>query len=80
LLTPVYYLSPRLNKEWLERTLQEGFAGVRHCVFPPDSFDNALRLLHQLGYSGSLWDLLLAEKTGRRRGGKMAESQTKGGG
>ncbi|MFA5072973.1 MAG: lipid biosynthesis B12-binding/radical SAM protein [Nitrospirota bacterium] len=64
LLKPVYYLSPQVDKTWLEETLQKGFDGVRHCVFPPDAYDNSLQILHKLGYSGPMWDLLLP---GRKR-------------
>jgi hypothetical protein len=59
MLHPVYYLSPQVDKEWLEKTLTEAFEGVRHCLFPPDSMDNSLQILHKLGYTGPMWDLLL---------------------
>ncbi|OGW48329.1 MAG: lipid biosynthesis B12-binding/radical SAM protein [Nitrospirae bacterium GWC2_57_9] len=59
LLKPVYYLAPGLDKKWLEETLTKAFTGVRHCVFPPDAMDNNLQILHKLGYTGPMWDLLL---------------------
>lgn len=59
MLKPVYYISPLVDKSWLEETLTKAFADVRHCVFPPDSFDNSLRILHKLGYSGTLWEMLV---------------------
>lgn len=62
MLKPVYYISPAIQKDWLEKTLTDAFAGVRHCIFPPDIFDRSLRTLHKLGYSGTLWDLLLQDK------------------
>jgi len=58
MLKPVYYISPFVDKHWMEETLTRAFADMKHCVFPPDSFDNSLRILHKLGYSGTLWDLL----------------------
>jgi len=72
LLKPTYYLSPSIEKAWLEQTLTEAFAKTRDCVFPPDAVDNSLRVLHKLGYTGALWDLLLprqegGEKKNRRR-------------
>jgi len=68
LLESVYYIAPGLEKEWLEKTLTEGFAGIRHCVFPPDAMDGSLQFLHKLGYSGSLWDMLVpADKKSRRQ-------------
>jgi lipid biosynthesis B12-binding/radical SAM protein len=58
MLKPVYYISPSVDKHWMEETLTGAFADMKHCVFPPDAFDNSLRILHKLGYSGTLWDLL----------------------
>ena len=49
----------RVDKKWLEETLTKAFADVRHCVFPPDAMDNSLQVLHKLGYTGPMWDLLL---------------------
>lgn len=67
LLHPVYYLSPDVEKNWLEETLTKAFADVRHCVFPPDAMDNSLQILHKLGYTGPMWDLLLPGKKPRER-------------
>lgn len=52
LVDSVYYLSPGLDRTWLEQALRDGFAGVRHCVFPPDSFDRGLSVLYRLGSPG----------------------------
>ncbi len=59
MLKPVYYISPGVDKAWMEKTLTEAFEGVRHCLFPPDTMDNSLQILHKLGYTGPMWDLLL---------------------
>lgn len=59
LLDPIYYIAPEVDQAWLEHTLTEGFKGHRHCVFPPDALDSSLQFLHKLGFSGSLWDVLL---------------------
>ncbi len=68
LLEPAYYLSPSVDRDWLERTLTEAFATTRQVVFPPDRFDIGLRLLHKFGHSGMLWDLLL-QPARKARGG-----------
>ena len=73
LLKPVYYLSPAVDKQWLEDTLTKAFAGVRHCVFPPDAMDSSLQMLHKLGYTGPLWDLLLPNKKPRERARHAAQ-------
>ena len=73
LLEPVYYIAPGIDRQWLEETLTEAFSGIRHCVFPPDSLDSSLQFLHKLGYSGSLWDMLVPGKEGwkeRKRHGQ----------
>jgi len=67
MLKPVYYISPRVDKKWMEETLTRSFKGVRHCVFPPDTYDSSLQVLHKLGYTGPMWDLLLPGKQARER-------------
>lgn len=67
LLEPVYYISPNIDKAWLEQTLTEGFKGIRNCIFPPDAMDSSLQFLHKMGYSGCLWDMLLDGKEKRKR-------------
>jgi radical SAM superfamily enzyme YgiQ (UPF0313 family) len=67
MLQPVYYLSPLVDRKWLEETLTEAFSNSRHCIFPPDKVDSSLRMLHKLGYAGTLWDLLIPGSKSRRR-------------
>lgn len=67
MLEPVYYISPEIDKNYLEKTLTEAFANIRHCIFPPDTFDDRIRILHKLGYAGTLWDMLLHSKATRRQ-------------
>jgi lipid biosynthesis B12-binding/radical SAM protein len=67
LLDPIYYISPDIDKGWLEATLTKEFAGVRHCVFPPDAMDKNVQMLHKLGYVGSVWDLLTPGREKRRK-------------
>lgn len=67
MLKHVYYLSPSIDKKWLEDTLTEAFANTRHCIFPPDVMDNNLRMLHKMGYSGPLWDMLIPSDKVRQR-------------
>jgi lipid biosynthesis B12-binding/radical SAM protein len=69
LLEPVYYLSPKVERAWLERTLTEAFAGIRHIVFPPDAFEDKLRTLFKLGYAGPMWDMLAKPRAAKRETG-----------
>ena len=59
LLKSVYYIAPNIDKQWLRETLTKAFSGIRHCIFPPDAGDTTLQFLHKLGYSGSMWDMLI---------------------
>ncbi|HPO13692.1 MAG TPA: lipid biosynthesis B12-binding/radical SAM protein [Candidatus Hydrogenedentes bacterium] len=65
LLEPVYYIAPGIDPTWLTDTLTAAFSGVRNCVFPPDSLDDSLAFLHKLGYTGSLWDMLIPKNSTR---------------
>ena len=67
LLEPAYYIAPGLDRVWLEETLTAGFAGMRNCVFPPDALDSSLAFLHKLGYSGSLWEMLIPGNPGNKQ-------------
>ena len=67
LLDPIYYLSPQVDRQWLEATLTEAFAKLRHVVFPPDALDRTLQFLFKLGYTGSLWDMLVEPRSAHRR-------------
>lgn len=62
LLDPVYYIAPGIDRDWLEKTLTDGFAGLRHCVFPPDLLDSSLAFLYRLGHVGFLWDMVLTKR------------------
>jgi lipid biosynthesis B12-binding/radical SAM protein len=67
LLKPTYYVSPAVDQQWLEKTLTDAFAGVRHCIFPPDAMEGSLQVLHKLGYTGPLWDMLISRERTRKR-------------
>ncbi|MBF0384410.1 MAG: lipid biosynthesis B12-binding/radical SAM protein [Candidatus Omnitrophica bacterium] len=65
LLESVYYISPALDRQWLEKTMLEGFKDHRCCFFPADKFESSIKFLHQMGYSGSLWEMLSPNKMRR---------------
>lgn len=59
LLESVYYISPGLDEKWLEKTLTEAFADKFNCIFPPNSMDDKLHILHKMGFSSSkAYDML----------------------
>jgi radical SAM superfamily enzyme YgiQ (UPF0313 family) len=67
LLEPVYYISPSIDRKWLEEILRESFDTARSVIFPPDKYESTLQFLHKLGYAGSLWEMLLDENSISRR-------------
>ena len=73
LLEPVYYIARGMDKQWMEKTLTDAFSGVRNCIFPPDSRDSSLQFLHSLGYTGSLWEMLITKDGKRRRDGRRTK-------
>ena len=62
LLNSTYYISPNIEKKWLEQALTEGFENVRNCLFPPDSHESLLKVIHKLGYSGLMLDKFISRK------------------
>lgn len=74
LLEPFYYISPGVDREWLEKTLKSGFAGLRHCVFPPDALDSSLQFLYKMGHAGFLADMLIRDIPRARRRRKRHET------
>jgi lipid biosynthesis B12-binding/radical SAM protein len=62
LLKPVYYISPQVDQTWLQEQLTEAFSKTKNCIFPPDAYDEKLKILHAMGYPGTLWNLLLSGK------------------
>ena len=77
-LCPNVHLSidkaPEKQATWmvteLEKTLTDGFAGLRNCVFPPDILDSSLQFLYKLGHVGFLWDMVQPRRKrarGKRR-------------
>ena len=76
LLEPVYYIAPGIERAWLEKTLTDAFSGMRNCVFPPDALDSSLAFLHKMGYSGSLWEMLIPGNARRNRKTKHGTSKS----
>jgi lipid biosynthesis B12-binding/radical SAM protein len=81
ILEPVYYVAKEIDRDWLEKTLTEGFAGRVNCVFPPDAMDDKLVILHKMGFSGNGYDMLVQQsESPRRRAMKAGNKPEKKGG
>jgi lipid biosynthesis B12-binding/radical SAM protein len=66
IIEPIYYFSKNIDRDWLEKTMTEGFADRINCVFPPDALDEKLIILHKMGYSGSGYDMLVKQSESPR--------------
>lgn len=66
IIEPVYYFSPHVERDWLEKTLTDGFADKFNCVFPPDALDDKLHMLHKLGFGGTAYDMLIGKRKRNR--------------
>ncbi len=53
LLDSVYYFSPALDRDELEKRLTEAFADRRDIIFPPDAINAQLQFLHRMKRLGA---------------------------
>jgi radical SAM superfamily enzyme YgiQ (UPF0313 family) len=66
LVEPHYYFSPAVPRDILETTLREGFADSPLCLYPPEKgMENGIAL-HQKGFCGPMWEMLLGRRPPRR--------------
>jgi len=59
LLRPVFYHAPGLDPDALNARLARAFARRRDRIFPPESGQDRMAVLHRLGFRGVLWDTLI---------------------
>lgn len=64
LLRPVYYFSPAIDVNEMNRKIIEEAEKNRRCIFPPEKGKLMIDAMHAFGYRGLLWDELL-KVTGR---------------
>ncbi len=60
LLKPVFYFSPDIEPETMNKTLAEAFKHQRQRIFPPSACQEKLKLLRRFGYRGPLWETLIS--------------------
>jgi radical SAM superfamily enzyme YgiQ (UPF0313 family) len=60
LLRPVFYFSPHVNVEHMNREIEASFRHKRQRIFPPSSGQAKLKALHGFGFEGSQWHALLS--------------------
>jgi len=69
LLKPIFYFSPKIDIEFMNRTIEKEAGGRREFIFPPDKAQMTIDAMNRFGYKGLLWDMLVSfsKDTGRRR-------------
>lgn len=58
----VYYHSPEVDLDWLHNYLVESFKVKRNWIFPWAGVAERNRYMHNSGFRGPLWDLLLKKR------------------
>lgn len=69
LLEAKFYLSPGVTREFLSEAISRSFGTRIDRIWPPDRDIEKVKIFHQLGYRGPIWDLLLGRSRERRRRG-----------
>ena len=59
LFEPVYYVSPAVDKAWMERQVAQSWAGRRDRIFPPHEGQRAASVLRAFGWKGLLWERMI---------------------
>ncbi len=57
LLKPCYYLSPLVDKNWMNGMLKSAFHKRKDRFFPPEEGYMRMRALKLFGFKGLLWDM-----------------------
>ena len=59
LFEPVYYLSPIVDKAWMDRRVTEAWARRPDRIFPPEQGIRVTSKLRAIGWKGLLWERLI---------------------
>jgi len=65
LLNPVFYFSPQVTQEYIEKKLCQSFKGRIDRIFLYGDLGIKINALHMMGHDGPLWDKLLLRKQER---------------
>jgi lipid biosynthesis B12-binding/radical SAM protein len=66
LLKPSYYVSPLVDKDWMDLTITDAFHRSKDRFFPPEKGAMRMRALKVFGFKGLLWDMAINYKTKSR--------------
>lgn len=57
LLKPVYYISPDVDKDWMDASLVSAFKRRKDRYFPPEKGYMRMQAIKIFGFKGLLWDM-----------------------
>ena len=67
LLEPVFYFSPKIERDYMKHRLQQEWDSREDRVFPVTGTNSQLAILYNLGFAGPLWDKLLPRQRPARK-------------
>ena len=59
LFEPVYYVSPKVDKAWMDRRVTDAWARRQDRIFPPEQGVRVTSKLRAVGWKGLLWERLI---------------------
>jgi len=65
LLHPLFYFSPHVSKEFIDRELHNSFKDRTDRIYSDDDMEVKIQMLHMMGHDGPLWDGLIFGKLKR---------------
>jgi radical SAM superfamily enzyme YgiQ (UPF0313 family) len=60
LFEPAYYVSPAVDKTWMDCHVTESWAGRQDRVFPPQRGQRVVAMLRASGWKGLLWERMIS--------------------
>jgi lipid biosynthesis B12-binding/radical SAM protein len=59
LLKPIYYFSPKIDRQQMEARIEASFARHKNRIFPPSEGLKRLLVMRKFGFRGLMWDKLV---------------------
>ncbi len=59
LLKPIYYFSPKIDRQMMEERIEASFAKQKNRIFPPSEGMKRMQVMKDFGFSGLMWDKLI---------------------
>ena len=67
LLKPCYYVSPLVDKNWMDKEIKDAFHKKKDRFFPPEEGQMRMRALKVFGFRGLLWDMAIIPKNRKKK-------------